>query len=270
MHGYQHSQLTSVYNDPLEILDAFRNPPEGNIADVYRLRLGLPYVAAEDRLTKAQVLGCCNSDIPVSSHAGPCAMGVDVGKIKHIVIGMKLGNDQYEIVKTTRLSSWQDIMDLAVRFNVKSAVIDIRPYEDSAREFQKNAKFRTYLCEYKENAVSDYVYRDRSNGSPDVVSANRTQIFDATHRLTVTPGGLSIPRYDDEIEEFAKQMCGAFKVNETNKKTGTSVYRYKGKYEHYRNALNYFLLAAKPTRFPKTGTRNANIHRQTNASIRIN
>jgi hypothetical protein len=195
-------------------------------------------------------------------------MGVDVGKIKHVVIGTKIGQDQYEIVKTIRLSEWQDIMDLAVKFNVKSAVIDIRPYEDSARLFQREAKFRTYLCEYKENAVSDYVYRDRSDGTPDIVAANRTQIFDATHRLTTTPGSLSIPRYDDEIEEFAKQMCGAFKVNETNKKTGTSVYRYKGKNDHYRNALNYFLLAAKPTQFPKSGARNSNVNRQKKALIR--
>jgi hypothetical protein len=251
MHGYQHSQLTSVYNDPLEILDAFRNPPEGNLADVYRLRLGLPYIAAEDRLTKAQVLDCCTPNPTSHSSNGPCAMGVDVGKIKHIVIGTRTGGDQYTILKTCQLSEWQDIMDLAMRFNVKSAVVDIRPYEDSAREFQKKAKFKTYLCEYKENAANDYVYNDNTG----IVSANRTQIFDATHRLTTTPGRLMIPRYDDAIEEFAKQMCGAFKVLETNKKTGTSVYRYKGKNEHYRNALNYFLLAGRGGRIKNVASK---------------
>jgi hypothetical protein len=269
MHGYQHSQLTSAYNDPLEILEAFRNPPEGNLADVYRLRLGLPYIAAEDRLLKSQVLDCCDNLIPISSHPGPCAMGVDVGKIKHVVIGTKIGKDQYCIVKVARLSEWQDIMDLATKFNVKSAVVDIRPYEDSARKFQKEAKFKTYLCEYKENATTDYIYRDKSDGSPDVVAANRTQIFDATHRLTTSPGRLTIPRYDDEIEEFAKQMCGAFKVLETNKKTGTSVYRYKGKNEHYRNALNYFLLAGRRSQFPKSGVRCGNQNRQKKALIKV-
>lgn len=240
MHGYQHSQLTSVYNDPLEILHAFRNPPEGNLADVYRLRLGLPYIAAEDRLTKAQVLDCCNNLDMLHGHKGPCAMGVDVGKIKHIIIGIRTGKDQYTILKTAQLSEWQDIMDMAMRFGVKSAVVDIRPYEDSARKFQKDAKFKTYLCEYKENTPQGTVYNDNTG----IVAVNRTEIFDSTHRLTTTPGRLTIPRYSEVIEEFAKQMCGAFKVLETNKKTGTSVYRYKGKNEHYRNALNYFLLAA--------------------------
>ncbi len=267
MHGYQHSQLTSVYNDPLEILHNFRDPPEGNLADVYRLRLGLPYIAEEDRLTKAQVLDCCSPYRMEGKHEGPCAMGVDVGKIKHVVIGPKLGNDQYEIVKCARLSEWDDILDLALKCNVKQAVVDIRPYEDSAREFQKKAKkigIKVYLCEYKENAVSDYVYNDNTG----IVSANRTQIFDATHRLTTESGRLTIPRYEPEIEEFAKQMCGAFKVQETNKKTGTSIYRYKGKNEHYRNALNYFYLAGRQAKLPKSGLRSRNKNRQTNAKIR--
>jgi len=240
MHGYQHSQLTSIYNDPAEILNSFRNPPEGNLADVYRTNLGLPYIEEEDRLTRSQVMECCCNDIPVNRHDGPCAMGVDVGKIKHIVIGIRTGNKSYKILKTIALSKWQDIMDLANRFHVKSAVVDIRPYEDSARDFQSHAKFKTYLCDYKENAVNDVNYNDKTG----IVSANRTQICDATHRMTTTPGVLTIPRMCPEIEEFAKQMCGTWKQLEKNKKTGTSVYRYKGKHDHYRHALNYFKLAA--------------------------
>jgi len=262
MHGYRWSQLTSVYNDPAMILEAFTNPPEGNLADVYRLRLGLPYIAAEDRLTEAQVYGCCGNYLPSVSHDGPCAMGVDVGKIKHVVIGIKTGNDQYQIVKMARVSKWEDIHGLANRFNVKSAVIDIRPYEDSARKFQEEAKFKTYLCEYKENQPQDYVYRDKS-GRPDIVAANRTQIFDLTHRLVITPGMLTIPRMCPEVKEFAKQMCGAYKILETNKKTGVSVYRYKGNYEHYRNAMNYFMLAAKGHRIVSI---NKSRHRQTVAN----
>jgi len=249
MHGYRWSQLTSVFNDPAEILEDFTNPPEGNLADVYRLRLGLPYIAAEDRLTEAKVYSCCGNYIAGRSHTGPCAMGVDVGKIKHVVIGVRSGNDQYQIVKTAQLSRWEDIHDIAKRFNVKSCVIDIRPYEDSARKFQAEARYRTFLCEYKENTPMGTVY----NNNTGIVSVNRTEIFDATHRMVSTPGMLTIPRFCPEIKEFARQMCGAYKVLETNKKSGTSVYRYKGDNDHYRNALNYFLLAAKGGHIGKFG-----------------
>jgi hypothetical protein len=251
MHGYRWSQLTSVFNDPAEILDAFTNPPEGNLADVYRLRLGLPYIAAEDRLTEAQVYNCCCNDIISHSHDGPSAMGVDVGKIKHITIGVKTNPNQYKITKPVQLSSWDDIHNLARRFNVKSAVVDIRPYEDSARKFQQEAKFKVFLCEYKENSPQGTVYNDRTG----IVSVNRTEIFDTTHRMVTTPGMLTIPRYCPEVKEFARQMCGAYKVLETNKKSGTSIYRYKGDNDHYRNALNYFILAASKSRIAKVGSR---------------
>lgn len=241
MHGYRHSQLTSIYNDPAEILKDFMNPPEGNLADIYRLRLGLPYLSSEDRLTEGQVFNCCNNLLQSASHTGPCIMGVDVGKIKHVVIGIRVNKEQYEILKVAQLSSWDDIHDLARRFNVKSAVIDIRPYEDSAREFQSKAKFKTYLCEYKVNSPQGTQYNDTTG----VVYCNRTEIFDATHRLVVTPGMLSIPRFCPDIKEFAKQMCDPYKFLDKSEKTGQSVYRYKGKNDHYRNALNYFLLAAK-------------------------
>ncbi len=239
MHGYHHSQLTSVYNDPAEILNDFHNPPNNNLGDIYRLRLGLPYIAAEDRLIKSQVYAGCNNDIMPDSHPGPCAMGIDVGKTNHIVIGIRTSQNQYKVVKLARMSDWNSIHDLAKRFNVKSAVIDIRPYENTVRNFQKEEPYNIYLCEYNENTAVGRQY----NPNTGIVKVNRTEIFDETHRMVVKEGMLSIPRDCTEVREFARQMCGAYKILETNKKTKRSVYRYKGDDEHYRNAMNYFTLA---------------------------
>jgi len=252
MHGYRWSQLTSIYHDPYEILCAYNEPPEGNLGDVVRLRLGLPYIAAEDRLTIAEVLNCCGSDMTLDRHRGRCVMGVDVGKIKHVVIGIKTNRGQYQLFKTTSLSGWDDIHDLARRFNVRNTVVDIRPYEDSARIFQKDARKygnKVYLCEYKENQPQDAIYNDLTG----IVSVNRTEIFDATHRLITTEGALTIPRRCPETAEFARQVCRAYKLLETNKRTGQRIYRYKGSDEHFRNALNYFLLAGRKS--PVSGRR---------------
>jgi hypothetical protein len=76
--------------------------------------------------------------------------------------------------------------------------------------------------------------------------------------MVVTPGMLILPRYSPEIKEFAKQMCDAYKILDTNKKTGAKEYRYKGTIDHYRNALNYFLLAASRSRIARAGT----VHRK--------
>lgn len=244
MHGYRWSQLTSAFNDPAEILRDFREPPENNLADVYRLRLGLPYIAAEDRLTMADVYNCCNNDGMYPNHPGPCAMGIDVGIVKHIVIGIRLNNKQYQILKVAQLSDWKDIHDLARKFHVISAVIDIRPYQDTVKKFQIDEPYPIFLCEYSNSPAYTRTW-DIKRG---IVKDYRTALFDETHRMVTTPGMLTIPRESPEIKEFAKQMCNAYKLLETNKKTGAKEYRYKGEKEHYRNGLNYFLLAASRCR----------------------
>jgi hypothetical protein len=252
MHGYHWSQLSSNLNDPWEILTDFNEPPQGNLGDVLRLRLGLPYVATEDKLNQGDVYECCCNDIPPTSHVGPCAMGVDVGKIKHVVIGVRDGTEHFKIIKTTKVSEWDDIHDLALRYNVKSAVIDARPYEDAARAFQKAEKYKIYLCEYTENSVDGTVY----NQDKGIVKANRTEICDHSHRV-VKNKNVVIPRKSAEVDDFVNQMCCMAKVLETNKKTGTSIYRYRkiGSYgDHFRHALNYFLLAASGGKVAKVGS----------------
>jgi hypothetical protein len=260
MHGYNWSQLSSLKNDPAEILEEFVNPPENNLGDIIKLRLGKPYIAEEHRLTIQQVFACCGANISPHTYKGPCAMGVDVGKIKHVVIGIRTGNESYEILKTVQLSKWEDIHDIARRFNVKSAVIDIRPYEDEARRFQAAEKYRIYLCEYKENTPHGIIYNNKTG----IVAVNRTEIFDSTHNLIATPGMLRLPRQCPEVKEFGKQVCAAYKILEKNKRTNTSVYRYKGKEEHFRNALNYFLLAAQGGKIATVNKYRRNI-RQRNA-----
>lgn len=255
MEGWHLSHLMSpaIVNDPAEILEDFTNPPQGNLSDVMRLRLGFPHIAAEDKLTVNQVLALCNQDTMFMGHKGPCAMGVDVGKIKHVVIGVRTGDERFQILKIARLSEWNDIHDLAQKFNVRSTVIDIRPYEDMVRAFQAAEPYRIFLCEYSDNAMHDAVWNNKSG----IVTTYRTGIFDKTHRL-IDEARLIIPRKSTEITEFVTQVCGCAKVAEIHKRTGDAIYRYRSlgsAGDHYRNALNYFILAADGGKLAKVGSR---------------
>jgi hypothetical protein len=261
MHGYQLGQLTSVRNDPAEILDEYRNPPEDNLSAIIRLRLGWPHIATEDKLRKEDVLSCCNeSNYPLTSHPGPCIMGLDCMKNKHLVIGARTGTESFEIYKTAiikgeGMDSWNQIEDICRRFNVKVGVIDIRPYEDMARHFQKKVKFQIWLCEYKETTPLGSIF----NNNTGIVSVCRTEIMDTSHRLVITPGNLVLPRRSPDIIEFAKQLCSPFKVEELNKKTKQMVYRYRktNDPDHFRHCLNYFLLAANKSRILRVSNHKA-------------
>ncbi len=258
MKGYQASQMMHSCNDPAEILDDITNPPFGNLADVYRLRLGRAYSDRSDKLRRSDVLANCGNDGLPTGHSGPCAMGVDVGKVKHVVIGIKIDNDRYELLRAIKipegLDGWGRLHDLARQYNVKSTVIDIRPYEDEARTYQSthggsSVNPATYLCEYSDTQRTDAIF----NNNTGVVTVHRTGIFDRTHSLLFN-GEVGLPRQCPEIEEFARQCCNCARFEEKDKRKNIMVHRYRptgDKQEHFRNALNYFVLAASGHRLAR-------------------
>ncbi len=249
MQGYMASQLMTPFNDPAEILEDLVNPQFGNLADFWRLRMGRAYSDRADKLRKSDVLANCGNDGISLSHFGPCAMGVDVGKVKHVVIGIKLPNGRYEILRAIKIpegrEGWNQIFDFARLYNVKSDVVDIRPYEDEARAYQVKrgggVNPVTYLCEYSDTQITESQF----NINTGVVKAHRTGIFDQTHRL-LSIGHMILPRQCPEIDEFARQCCNCARFEEKDKRKNTIVHRYRptgDKQEHFRNALNYFVLA---------------------------
>jgi hypothetical protein len=251
MQGYQLSQLSAspdTKNDPWEILQEYNNPPDGNMGDIVRLRIGLPYISAHDRLTTQAVLSCCGDQHMLDSHGGPCAMGVDHRRHKNVVIGIRNGRERYRILRVARLDDnepyWPQVIRMGRRFNVKSCVADIRPYEDAARQFQKKAPFRVHLCEYKETSPVGQMFNDKTG----IASVNRNEVCDATHRLVVSGNMLELPAQCPEIKQFARECCTLAKIEVIDKKTKATTFRYRklsaDTPDDYRHALNYFYLAA--------------------------
>ncbi len=246
MWGYQLSQLCSdtPRNDPLNILKEYNNPPGGNIGDIIRMRLGKPYISAQDRLTVQQVLSLCSLTLQEDSHEGPCAMGIDVREHKNIVIGCRVGKSRYRILRVARINAWDDILRMAYRFNVRFCVVDHGPYTDAAREFQKKAKFKVYLCQYRENAPTGTQWNDNAG----LVTCGRTEIMDATHRWIADENSLVLPAECPEVKQFAIECCRVGKAEVIDRKSSTPVFRYVklgSKPDDYRHALNYFRLATE-------------------------
>jgi hypothetical protein len=245
--GYRWSHLTSVFHDPLDILNEFEDPPYGNIGDVYRLRLGLPYSSAEDKLKIDVVLRCCGDRLALTKHSGPCCAGVDVGKIKHLTIGYKTDKEKFTVIRFAALKSFDDIYEMFLRYGVKKAVVDIRPYEDEARAFQKKCKkanIEVFLCEYGDNPTQEGEFNDNTG----IVKTYRTGILDRSHRY-LSNGAITLPSIQSpKIRWFAEQCCNMEKYKDTNR-YGQEIFRYRpcgdrtvG--DHFRHTLNYFILAA--------------------------
>jgi hypothetical protein len=238
--GYHYSQLFSQFVSPAEILRQFETTD--NLTDFYNLKIGIAYVEAENRLSPSDLRACCGVEPMLTSHFGPCFMGIDVGTLLHVVIGVNPSSFSKEILYMGRLSSFNDVHDLAKRFNVGSCVIDALPETRKAREFQQAEKFQTFLCYYNENQKGSSAW-DSKKG---IVQMNRTENMDAIHHRVTTPGAFILPRSGpQELEIYITQMCNLAKVLEEDEETGSRkyVYRTLGP-DHYRHATAYALLAS--------------------------
>jgi hypothetical protein len=264
--GYQISQLNSTTNSPWVILQEYRDTD--NIEDFWKLRMGRAYTPKENRLTSVEVYDCCGSYAMAETSRESTVMGVDVGKERyHYVIGIRTGRDKFEILKFGCAQSFADIGTIALRMNVRKCVVDIRPYEAEARRFQKEMKLPVYLCQYNENPLQDAVWDMDSR----IVKAFRTGLFDITHRLAVEKR-VRLPYRNSQTEEFAKQYCEPYKYKKEDLRSGSIIYHYdKGNGEdHYRNAMNYFYLAASSSRIirpEKYGSTKANKARHETVKI---
>ena len=244
--GYWVSQLLNPNRDLGLVLKQFSDPEAYDMdeSEFQRTVMGLPHISAEDELTESDVYACCGNDGMKHSSDIACAMGVDIGLPIYAVIGYRKDRGRYKVIKVAQVQTWGELHDLARRFNVKSCVIDAQPEIHKIREFQKEEPYAVYPCYYSEHLKTFDVWTAGDN----IVKVNRTEIFDATHSMVRDAGVLVLPRVNEEMKTFAHQMTRSVRVMETDQRTGTKIYRYRtrgDKQDHYRNAMNYFLLACK-------------------------
>ncbi len=211
----------------------------------YNRFLGFPYIPIDDRLMQQDVFNCCGDEQMMTQSTVGTAMGADIMKTNRVIIAekKKIGA---KIIYMARVSGFDALYDLVGRFNVKSAVVCLRPYEESFRKFQEK-------CSKRKNNVTVFgvEYRDKQRNllktddeSGTYVLA-RTEAMDGSQRW-IRSGELEIPRKCDEVKVFAKECCNTAKILEVSEKTGDRIYRYKpvgDKQDHYRHCVNYLQLA---------------------------
>lgn len=212
----------------------------------YNRFLGFPFIPVEDRLRPQDVFDCCGDDHMATRSSTVTAMAADIMKTNRVVIAEKKGKEKAKIIYMARVSGFDALFDLCKQFNVRSAVICLRPYEESFRKFQEKCarqdpRIVVYGSEYKDKQ-RNLLKTDEKSG---IYSLHRTEAMDGSQSW-IRSGQLEIPRMCEEVKIFAKECCNTAKTLETNENTGDRVYRYRevgvgG--EHYRHCVNYLKLA---------------------------
>jgi hypothetical protein len=240
--SYWWSQLNSHYVDPGLILQEYGDPPEGNLGDVKRLRLGVPHLDSQAGLTAQQVLLCCTQEPMAASSTIATAMGVDVGAKLHVVLGYRLLEDAYRIVALVLADSWDQLKITARTFANEVACIDNEPELRGARDYQAAARAQVWLSDYVQS-VQPASYQTETR----IVRVNRNEALDMTHYYLTHPGRLLLPRETDLVTDFARHCSHMARIVTKDPLTGKQQVQWitRGGPDHWRHAFVNFLLAAK-------------------------
>jgi hypothetical protein len=235
--GYHYSQLFSHYVDPAEILHQFRTT--SNLTEFYNLKLGMAYVEATNRLTVQEILALCGNEGIASSDRGPCSMGVDQGKLLHVVIGKREWQRAGKIVHIGECEAWEQLDRLMKVFNVSRCVVDALPETRNARAFAERHKGKVFLSYYNEHQKGKYKW----NEADMTVQSNRTESLDASHN-EVTKGQIILPKECEIVREFADHLHNTAKRLEEDEESGSKRYVYvKLGPDHFRHGFNYECMA---------------------------
>jgi len=263
--GYHISDLNAPKVHPFSILEAWQDKSDANQEKVNKFSLGLPYMSRTAGLTLLEVYDCCGIYPEYDRFDGPSAMGVDVGKNRfHVVIGYRTGKDSYEVIRTDCVEDFEDVAVLGHRFGVKNCVCDMLPEPTYARKFQRSSTFRVWLNLYNTmNPVDEVVW----NQDDRVVKTYRNYIFDTSHRI-VAEKKVKLPRRSRKMEEFARQYVVPVKILDVAKQ---NAYKYfsPSSNDHFRNAMNYFILAAQTARLIRKATYKKEMGKARHETVKI-
>lgn len=235
--GRQYSQLYSQFVSPKEIFDKFRTTT--NLKDFYNLKIGIPYIEAENRISVEEVKALCSDQPIASSEKAPCFMGVDQGKGLHTVIGKDRPGMAGQLVHMNVYKDWEELYPLMTNFNINRAVVDAQPEMRNARKFAEKFKGRVFLNFYSDSQRGSYKWDEEKL----TVSCNRTESLDASHQ-EIKLAQVILPAECDEVRTFAEHLHNVGKKLEEEEDTGSKRYVYvKLGEDHYRHAYNYECMA---------------------------
>ncbi len=137
--GYHISLLMAPWVTAAEII----KDSEGDQEYFYNFILGEPYNPGDLRVTRSTIL---DNWTPKSLVTGNYYLGVDVGNIKHYVLGSEKG-----VIKVGRFSKWQELDDLITFYNIRGGVIDSNPDNTMARYYVETYPNQMLMSTFSEN-----------------------------------------------------------------------------------------------------------------------
>jgi hypothetical protein len=229
--GYHISLLMAPWITASEIID----DSEGDQEYFYNFVLGEPYNPGDLKVSRSMIL---DNWTPKSLETGHWFLGVDVGNIKHYVLGSESG-----ITKVGKFSDWQVLDDMMLFYKPK-LVIDAMPDNTMARYYVE--KYNGALMSFfQENANNPQTIVWWGEGDrTGIVYSNRDRILDQMFDEMLHAKILYSVPSDKELLEYVKHFETLRRIKVTNNK-GIERYVWESttSVDHYVFATLYYYLS---------------------------
>lgn len=233
--GYTINQLMVPWHSAKKIIEDSR----GDQSVFYNFTLGLPYQAKDSSVSRMDIVQ--NITSMTNPRVGN-AMGVDVGKIKHYVIG-----NRYGIFRIGTTESWEELEDLRNQYNAH-CVIDAMPNPDEPAKLAKKYRGKVFVHYYAQDKKQLGIVRWGEGDSFGTVQSDRTKIIDALVADFANKDiNFNIP--EEGLEEYIAHWGFMYRVIVDNDK-GQKIAHWlhaEGKPDHYAHASVYFKIALEKT-----------------------
>lgn len=229
--GYHISLLMAPWIDAAEII----KDSEGDQEYFYNFVLGEPYSPGDIRVSRSTIL---DNWTPRNLETGEWFLGVDVGNIKHYVLGSELGP-----TKIGRFTKWADLDDMMKMYKPKM-VIDAMPDNTMSKYYVENYR-NALMSFFQENKNNPKTIVWWGEGDKDgVVYSNRNRILDQLIDEILNAKILFGLSTDSEIKNYLKHWETLRRIKITDNK-GIESYQWDSTTgeDHYVFATLYYYLA---------------------------
>jgi len=246
IRGYQISKLFSPHNTIQEVWESFvlAQKNQVKLQVFYNSDLGECFEAKGSKLT-TEILNRCKGNYSMPDSCGePCAMGIDVGSLLHVVIN-RIWSDTEQLVWAGTVREFEDLDELITRFTVKSFVVDAMPETRASTKLCERHRYIARMCRYLENKIEDAALMKDSFE----IRADRTQSMDA-----VLSGFLNrefmLPSNADTILDgsFYRQLCKPVRMFVDDKDKGEGRFIFTKGEDHFFHTYVYARLARRNMR----------------------
>jgi hypothetical protein len=255
--GYHVSRLFGSFQSLEQIVESLDTTDESKRQEAFNQGLGLPYRSPSSMSLDDGVLDGCRREYGLTVGDGGTAMGVDVGRMLHVVIREKLESGERRARYIGEVPDFEDVALLMRLHGVERCVVDALPETRKARDFQaEQERGVVWLAYYSTQKIGSKATASAKWDEVEyVASLDRTRTLDATLGGFATAArgeaGNTLPGNGRDIRDYYAQLKAPERVLRKGADGNqVAVYVESGP-DHYAHAENYCLAAEGAPRPPK-------------------